>query len=325
MKKIYKILQFFSPLIDIVILFFIIPSSIVMKFYRKFGTKRLKLSTTFLSKVGVMPIINHYYEPYYKYDESKSREKRSLPGIRLNIDNQLELLKKLNYQDEFINFVESQKNNTSVDVFKINDSSNGSFESGDAEFLYAYLRNLKPKKVIEIGCGQSTKIISKALSMNQAIDNINFEHTCVEPYEMPWLNNFQNIQIIRNTIEDLDFNWKKEIQDGDMLFIDSSHIIKPYGDVLCEFLEIIPVLKPGVHVHVHDIFTPYNYIDQFLKDEIKYWNEQYILEATLSKNSSYEVTASLNYLKNNYYDDLKKICPYLNEHREPGSFYFKIV
>lgn len=86
MKRIHKTLQFFSPLIDIVILFFIIPSSMVMKFYRKFGTKRLKLTTTFLNKVGVMPIINHYYEPYYEYEESKNREE-SLDHFILKLRN----------------------------------------------------------------------------------------------------------------------------------------------------------------------------------------------------------------------------------------------
>ena len=184
MKKIYHIIKFFSPFIDVVIFFLLIPSSIVMKFYRKFGTKRLKLSTNLLNKIGVMPIINNYYEPYYEYKESKNKVERDLPGIQLNIENQLKLL-KFDYQDEFLNFVENEKYKFSPEAFKINDASNGSFESGDAEFLYAYLRYLKPKKVIEVGCGQSTKIISKALAMKmKKISNITSEHICIEPFEM---------------------------------------------------------------------------------------------------------------------------------------------
>ena len=64
--------------------------------------------------------------------------------------------------------------------------------------------------------------------------NITSEHICIEPFEILWLNSFKNIKIIRNKIEDLNFNWKSELLDGDLCFFDSS-MLKPYGDILCEF------------------------------------------------------------------------------------------
>lgn len=320
LKNIFKK---FSPLIDFILTFLIIPSAFILKFYRIYGSKRLKISSNLLKKIGVMPVINHYYEPFYDFKNFKNEE-RLLPGINLNVEDQLKLIKNFTFENEFIKFVEEQKILSSPDSFKINSSENGSFESGDAEFLYQYIRFLKPKKVIEIGCGQSTKIISRAMEANKNDNQIDYKHICIEPYEMSWLSSFKNIEYIKKKVEDIDLNWNKELCNNDLLFIDSSHMIRPEGDVLYEFLTIIPLLNSGVHVHVHDIFTPNNYIDQFLKDEIKFWNEQYILEATLSNNNSYTITASLNYLKNNHFDLIKRICPFINEDRAPGSFYFKV-
>ena len=112
-------------------------------------------------------------------------------------------------------------------------------------------------------------------------------------------------------------------EDGDFLFIDSSHMVRPQGDVLHEFLTIIPHLKKGVYVHVHDIFTPHDYLEGWVKENVKFWNEQYLLEALLTGNQSLEIVAALNFLKYNHYSELHRVCTYLTPDREPGSFYFK--
>jgi hypothetical protein len=109
-----------------------------------------------------------------------------------------------------------------------------------------------------------------------------------------------------------------------LLFIDSSHIIRPQGDVLKEYLEILPLLPSGVYVHIHDIFTPKDYPSRWVVDNVLFWNEQYMLEALLSNSDRYEVIGALNFLKNNYFDMLKKVCPYLRTSDEPGSFYLRI-
>ena len=91
-----------------------------------------------------------------------------------------------------------------------------------------------------------------------------------------------------------------------------------------EYLEIIPLLKSGVFVHVHDIFTPRDYLDEWIREDVLFWNEQYLLECFLSNKEKYEVLAALNFLKNTNFYELQKVCPYLTKEREPGSFYFKI-
>jgi hypothetical protein len=112
---------------------------------------------------------------------------------------------------------------------------------------------------------------------------------------------------------------------NDILFIDSSHVIRPHGDVLFEYLQVLPSLNKGVVVHIHDIFSPKNYPSRFLKDEVKFWNEQYLLEAFLTHNDSWEVIGSLNYLHHNYYKNLKSVAPFLSPEREPGSFYIRKI
>lgn len=133
-----------------------------------------------------------------------------------------------------------------------------------------------------------------------------------------------NIPIIRKKIEDIEENYFLNLQDSDILFIDSSHIIRPQGDVLKLFLEILPKLNKGVIVHIHDIFTPKNYPYRWLVKENKFWNEQYLVEALLMNENKFQIYLMLNYLKNNAFNDLKKICPYLMSTDEPSSLYLKI-
>ena len=101
-------------------------------------------------------------------------------------------------------------------------------------------------------------------------------------------------------------------------------MIRPQGDVLKEYLEIFPQLKPGVFVHVHDIFTPKDYLKSWVVDDVRFWNEQYLLEALLTNTNRYEVIAALNFLKNNHYELFSQVCPYITKEREPGSFYFRV-
>ena len=319
MKRLIKQL---IPLLDWALLPLLLPSALVMKIYRRLGSKRLIRSTNLLKKIGVFPIRDHYYEPLFndKHLSASLREPRNLPGINFNELEQIELLKQLTYQNEFLDFVESEFKKLEPSSFKLD---NGSFESGDAEFLFNFIRHIKPRKVIEIGCGTSTKIIQKAIGKNDIAENRVTSHVCVEPYEQPWLEKFPKIKLIRDKVENLDVKIFQDLEAGDLLFIDSSHMIRPQGDVVHEYLSIIPSLKKGVFVHIHDIFTPHDYLDEWVKSDVLFWNEQYLLEALLTGNSALKVVASLNMLKHRYYDELKNVCPFLTESREPGSFYLK--
>ena len=147
-------------------------------------------------------------------------------------------------------------------------------------------------------------------------------HICVEPYEMPWLEKLP-VEVIRKKVEDINRETFLQLEKNDILFIDSSHIIRPQGDVLTEILEILPAVKQGVLVHFHDIFTPKDYPKEWVIDKHCFWNEQYLLEAFLSFNKEFRVIGALNYLKHNYLKEFAYGCPVIESLKddEPGSFW----
>ena len=114
-----------------------------------------------------------------------------------------------------------------------------------------------------------------------------------------------------------------ELDRNDILFIDSSHVIRPQGDVLFAYLELLGSLKSGVIIHIHDIFTPRDYLARWLLTESKLYNEQYLMEAFLSYNDQFRVIASLNHLWHHYPDQLGQVCPILRSEpdHEPVSFW----
>lgn len=323
MKSLLKtIFTFLKEPIDYVLSILVIPAALILLKYRQFGSANLPRTTMRLKKIGVFPIRNHYYEPLFADTQLQKplSENRQLPGLNLNTRGQLSFLEKLVYSPELLALKLDSKSND-ANSFYIN---NCSFDSGDAEYLYQFIRATKPSKFIEIGSGHSTKIANIALQKNKAEINQLAEHICIEPYEMPWLESLSDIQVLRKRIEDCAFHWPTELRSGDILFIDSSHIIRPQGDVLKEYLEILPQLASGVYVHIHDIFSPRDYPRRWIVDDVRFWNEQYLLEALLSNTNRYEVIGALNYLKNSHFDELKKICPYLTLEAEPGSFYIRV-
>ena len=316
MKK--SILKKIILLVDLIFFIPTLLAAILLKIIRITGVHNMKLSKKIFDYVGVFPIINHYYEPLFREkDISKSLSfNRTLNAINFNIDNQLNNLNNYIFSQEFRDFVDKDKS------FHF---GNGSYESGDAEYLYNFVRYLKPKRIIEIGSGYSSLIINNAVNKNiQESTQYKCQHICIEPFEVPWLEK-TGVNVLRKKVELIDITEFQKLEDGDFLFIDSSHIIRPQGDVLYEYLEILPNLAKGVSVHIHDIFTPNDYPKEWIFDQVKLWNEQYLLEAFLSNNDSWEITGSLNLLFNNHFDELKRVCIYLTKDRDPGAFYIKKI
>ena len=309
-------------LIDFAASVLVIPAAHLLLIYRKTGSRRLPRTTSRLKSIGLFPIRNHYYEPLFvdKLLSQPLDSVRPLPGIDFNLEGQLKLLSYLKFESELIE-LDLRRDSGPPNSFNIN---NKSFASGDAEFFYQLLRFIKPRKLVEIGSGNSTKIARIALIKNKLETNSPCEHICVEPYEIPELERLEGLTVIRSRLEDCRFDWANNLDSGDLLFIDSSHVIRPQGDVLKEYLEILPLLKAGVYVHIHDIFSPRDYLTSWVVDDVKFWNEQYLLEALLTNSNRYEVVAALNSLKHTHYDLLSRVCPYMTEEREPGSFYLRI-
>ena len=131
--------------------------------------------------------------------------------------------------------------------------------------------------------------------------------------------------VVRKRVEELEVAFFSQLEADDLLFIDSSHVIRPQGDLVFEYLELLSTLKPGVVVHIHDIFSPRDYPAAWVKDEVRLWNEQYLLEAFLTGNREWQIIGALNFLHHNHHDQLRATFPRLTRDCEPGSFYIQKI
>lgn len=293
------------------------------KFIRSGPAGRMPVSEKIFMSVGVLPIRDQYYQPLInpaKYLQKPVDRPRALPAIEWDIPGQLALLQQFRYQEELLSIPFTPKEGSTHYFYY----DNPSFCHADAEFLYNIIRHFKPRKVIEIGCGYSTLMSLDAEKKNLAENPAHScTHICIEPYEMPWLEKLP-VQVVRSKVEDQPISLFTQLEAGDILFIDSSHIIRPQGDVLFEFLEILPSLKPGVLIHVHDVFSPRDYLKDWIYQEHRLWNEQYLLEAFLSFNDRFRIIGAVNMLKKDHQKALEDKCPVTAQEprEEPGSFWF---
>jgi len=319
-RKLRKVLIPFFRIMDILLSPFTLLAAVLLWAIRKIGVSDMRVSRSIFSTVGVFPIRDHYYEPLFneKYLKLPLDRQRPLPGIEWNSSGQLELLRSFHYQDELA-AIPWDKPGDDLTFFY----DNPSFGPADAEYLYCMIRHFRPAKVVEIGSGYSTLIAQQAIKANSLEQpSYRCKHTCIEPYEMPWLEK-TGVEVIRRVVEETDLSLFRSLGRNDILFIDSSHMIRPQGDVLFEFLEILPILQPGVIIHVHDIFSPRDYTRRHLVDEVLFWNEQYLLEAFLTCNGQFSIIGALNYLNNRYPEDMHSRLPLLKTHpaHVPGSFW----
>lgn len=309
------------PLADLMLAPWIWLAAWLLKQIRRIGIHRLPACRRTLMGVGIYPLRNHYYEPKFdhRYPRRPYSEDRSLPGIQWNVEGQLNWLNQFTRANELTDLPTEPTGDL---AFYLN---NGAFLSGDCEVWYQLVRATKPQRIFEIGSGHSTRMAIRALQRNRADDaTYTCRHVCVEPYEMPWLEQ-SGVEVVREPVEDLPVTFFSQLEAGDILFIDSSHIIRPQGDVLFEYLELLPTLAAGVIVHVHDIFSPRDYLEKWLMKDIMFWNEQYLLEAFLTHNQVWKIVGALNFLHHNHYEALQAVAPNLRPEREPGSMYLQKI
>jgi hypothetical protein len=206
---------------------------------------------------------------------------------------------------------------------------NPNFGPGDAEYFYSIVRLMRPSSIIEVGSGLSTLLAEKAVSASRIqVPSYRCRHICIEPYEMPWLEKISGLEVIRQRLEDVDIELFLQLRRGDILFIDSSHVIRPQGDVVSAYLQILPRLASGVLIHVHDIFTPRDYPEEWLVNEVRLWNEQYLLEAFLTMNSEFRVIGAVDFLSRHHWQEISQKCPILGKKRlpcPPASFWIERV
>jgi Methyltransferase domain len=239
----------------------------------------------------------HFYSPIVDRADMRAREQalwrvpEVLAGIDLNSASHTEILTQ--WFPQFIkdyDYPDKGDPHAPQGFFNHNDQ----FSWLDARALFVFLRKLRPARVIEVGSGYSSLMIA---DVNTRFLQGACEFTCIEPYPRAFLKSgIKGVsKLIEKRVEELSLDVFSSLESGDILFIDSSHVAKTGSDVLYLFFEVLPRLKPGVMVHVHDIFLPAEYPKEWVIDQGRNWNEQYLLRALLMFSTRFKVRFGCNY------------------------------
>lgn len=282
-------------------------------------------------KTKIKHVLNKLLRPFNFRIESLSATK--IEEIRLNayckkgmfdrpIFPVLDLIKNANYFSllevlpEYSARFSSFHNTIANDVGYSFDNSY--FSSPDAEILYAIVRQYKPKRFIEIGCGNSTRIVRQAIKDGTLDTSL----ISIDPSPRIDIVGFSD-QIISRFVEDIEFGAAIGLlTKNDILFIDSSHILKTGSDVAFLFLNVLPTLPSGVVIHIHDIFLPYEYPMDWVMQHSYGFNEQYLLQALLSLGEGYEVIWPGYYLQRSL-PDFSKNFPHIETGRAQSFWMIK--
>jgi len=298
----------------------------VSTLYERFLWRVVRASFDLCQTLGFHITLNHHFQPVP--DTTRLKEElwaggSELPGVDLNEKEQLRLLSLFSstLRSEYSRF---PRRRTNVPYeFHFN---NTWFESVDAELLYCMIRHFKPTRIMEIGSGYSTYVSAAAIRTNRE-GGADCELIAIEPYPnatlkagVPGL-----AKLIAAEVQEVPLVEFEKLKENDILFIDSSHVVKIGGDVTYEYLEILPRLNRGVLVHVHDIFLPAEYPRDWVLREHLFWNEQYLLRAFLTFNKRIEVLWGSYYMHLVHPDELEAAFDSYDRNSLPASFWIRVV
>ncbi|WP_006788225.1 class I SAM-dependent methyltransferase [Thiorhodospira sibirica] len=267
----------------------------------------------------------HFYSPVVDTIDIAARQDAIwpstppvLPGIDFNARQQLEFLERdIGSIGAVFDYPATRAEVDSDAKFFL---ENGLFGGLDARALFAMLLKLRPRRMIEVGSGFSS-LLSADVNRRFLDDAMDF--TCIEPYPRDFLKKpIPGLsRVLQNKVESLPLELFAELDDGDVLFIDSSHVAKTGSDVNYLYFQVLPRLRPGVFIHIHDIFFPHDYPKQWVIEENRSWNEQYVLQAMLMYSYAFHVVFGSAYA---HYVFPRKIMDVANgELLGGGSFWMR--
>ncbi|MFM0029593.1 class I SAM-dependent methyltransferase [Paraburkholderia madseniana] len=241
----------------------------------------------------------HFYSPIPSQEELLrdshrifSSSRNSVPDIDLREEQQLALLEKFALMYRDLPFSDEKKEGLRYYF------DNPAYGYSDAIFLNSMIRYARPKRIVEIGSGFSSCM---TLDTNEIWFGDSINCTFIEPYpdllySLLKLGDLDRIRVIASRIQDADLSPIADLESGDILFIDSTHVSKIGSDVNRIVFDVLPSLRSGVYIHFHDIFYPFEYPKEWAI-EGRAWNEAYILRAFLQNNSEFEIVAFNTFLE----------------------------
>ena len=251
----------------------------------------------------------HFYSPLPSPDEVEQAFARGdkwppFPGVELNADSQFDLLKEIGGYYPELPFPEKE---TAGHRYYLANTSYGPY---DACVLYGVMRHLRPRRIVEVGCGYSSAAL---LDANDASFEGRIEFTFVDP-DLAQLRRLllpgevNPGTLIEKPVQDVPTTVFETLGAGDILMIDTSHVSKLGSDVNHLFFNVLPVLKPGVWVHVHDVTSNLEYPRHWF-EEGRAWNELYLLRAFLMYNRTFRVMFSSAMMYHEHIDFLREKMP----------------
>lgn len=192
----------------------------------------------------------------------------------------------------------------------------------EADVLHALIRQRKPARVIELGSGFSSLLITAAMRRN-ADEGHPGRYRVYDPYPRDFVRRgIDGMDFRPISARDVPLQEFEALEEGDVLFFDTSHTVKLGSEVNYLVLDVLPVLRPGVLVHVHDVFLPYEYPRSFFEKGM-YWNEQYLLQAFLAQNPAWEVALPAFALARQRPEDVAALVPSYEPGCGPGAFWIR--
>ena len=253
----------------------------------------------------------HFYSPIPSLEDVRKREDqlfgnppRDIFAIDLNEKAQLALLERFKPFYDEQPFTEAKVSGHRY-FFE-----NPAYSYSDALFLYCMIRHAQPKRIIEVGSGYSSCV---TLDTNELYFHDQIACTFIEPYPALLVSllrqeDVSRIEIIARPLQDVDIKRFSELEKNDILFIDSTHVSKIGSDVNRIILEILPSLQPGVYIHFHDVFYPFEYPSPWIY-EGRAWTEAYLLRAFLEFNTSFEIVFFKTFLEHFYRERFAREMP----------------
>ena len=196
---------------------------------------------------------------------------------------------------------------------------NDAFKDIDALAYWGFIREHRPQRIVELGSGYSTMLAAEAVAAN-GVGRV----TAIDPYPREFVRrNDLGIQVMTTPAETLSAEIMQSLDVDDIAFVDSSHVVRQGGDVTWFFLNVLPLLRPGVIVHVHDVHLPFEYPRELVTQRNVYWTEQYLLQAYLIQNTRAHVLFGSRYAVHALPDETASAFPQADR-LHGASFWFRV-
>lgn len=266
----------------------------------------------------------HFYSPVVDIQEliaNRSKifdNSKELHGIDLNLKEQQLLLESFEKYYSLLPFTD--KANTTTRYYYDNEA----YLWSDGIFLFLMISHFKPKKIIEIGSGFSSALM---LDVNEMYFNNGIDLTFIEPFPdilKSIARDNDPFTLIPQKVQNVETGLFESLEENDILFIDSTHVAKTNSDVLFEIFEILPRLKKGVKIHIHDIFFPFEYPEAWVIDQKRNWNEIYFMRSFLMYNTHFKILCFNTYLEEKFTSWFEEHMPLCLKNRG-GSLWIEKV